>query len=126
MVEFFFVLIFNIYFQELNIGNKVGPMVFPGGSVVENSLAYAGLIPEFGKYPGEGNGNPLQYPRLVNPMKEEHGGLQSMGLQKSQTQLSNETVSRSNKHRNRQCTIIDRCAGAGPNLKDKRVQNRRI
>ena len=27
-----------------------------------------GLIPELGTYPGEGNGNPLQYSCLVNPM----------------------------------------------------------
>ena len=42
------------------------------------------------------------------------GYIQSMGSQKSQTKLSSETASRSNKHRNRQCTIIDRCAGARP------------
>ena len=27
-----------------------------------------GLIPGFGRYPGEGNGNPLQYSCLENPM----------------------------------------------------------
>ena len=27
-----------------------------------------GLIPELGRYPGEGNGNPLQYSCLENPM----------------------------------------------------------
>ena len=39
-------------------------MYFPVGSVVKNSPANAGdadLIPESGRYPGEGNGNPLQY-----------------------------------------------------------------
>ena len=40
--------------------------------------------------PGEGNGNPLQYSCLGNPMEEELCRLQSMGgSQKSQTQLSN-------------------------------------
>ena len=29
---------------------------------------------------GEGNGTPLQYSCLENPMDEEPGGLQSMGL----------------------------------------------
>ena len=29
---------------------------------------------------GEGNGTPLQYSGLENPMDEEPGGLQSMGL----------------------------------------------
>ena len=32
---------------------------------------------------GEGNGTPLQYSCLENPMTGEPGGLQPMGLQKS-------------------------------------------
>ena len=43
----------------------------PGGSVVKNLPANAGvvgLIPESGRYPGEGNGTPLQYSCLENPM----------------------------------------------------------
>ena len=46
-------------------------MAFPGGSVVKNPLANAGdvgLIPESGRSPGEGNGNPLQHSCLENPM----------------------------------------------------------
>ena len=31
----------------------------------------AGLIPELGRSPGEGNGNPLQYSCLENPMDRE-------------------------------------------------------
>ena len=44
---------------------------FPGHSVVKNPLASAGdmgLIPGLGRSPGEGNGNPLQYSYLGNPM----------------------------------------------------------
>ena len=44
---------------------------FPGGSVVKNPPANAGdagLIPESGRSPGRGNGNPLQYSCLENPM----------------------------------------------------------
>ena len=41
-----------------------------------------GLIPELGRSPGEGNGNPLQYSRQKMPWTEEPGGLQSMGLQR--------------------------------------------
>ena len=44
---------------------------FPGGSVVKNTAANAGyvdLVPGFGRSPGEGNGNPLQYSCLGNPM----------------------------------------------------------
>ena len=46
-------------------------MGFPGGSVVKNPPANAGdtgLIPWSGRFPGEGNGNPLQYSCLKNPM----------------------------------------------------------
>ena len=47
---------------------------FPGGFVVKNLPAnagdagYTGLIPDSGRSPGGGNGNPLQYPCLENPM----------------------------------------------------------
>ena len=44
---------------------------FPGGSEVKASARNAGdlgSIPGLGKSPGEGNGNPLQYSCLENPM----------------------------------------------------------
>ena len=44
---------------------------FPGGSVVKSSPASAGdvgPIPGSGRPPGEGNGNPIQYSCLGNPM----------------------------------------------------------
>ena len=44
---------------------------FPGGSDGKKSACNAidpGLIPESGRPPGEGNGHPLQYSCLVNPM----------------------------------------------------------
>ena len=47
-----------------------------------------GSIPALGRSPGEGNGNPLQYSSWEIPRTEEPGGLQSMGLEKSQTGLS--------------------------------------
>ena len=43
---------------------------FPGGSVGKESIYNVGdlgLIPELGRYPGEGNGNPPQYSCLENP-----------------------------------------------------------
>ena len=62
---------------------------FPGGSDGEESACNVGdlgLIPRLGRSPGEGNGNPLQYSCLGNPMdrgaclgysppgcKEQHG-----------------------------------------------------
>ena len=58
---------------------------FPGVSDGKGSVCNAGdpgSIPGSGRSPGEGNGNPLQYSCLENPMDEEPGGLQSIGLQK--------------------------------------------
>ena len=58
---------------------------FPGGSEVKVSACHAGdlgLIPGSGRSPGEGNGNPLQYSCLENPMVGGAGGLQSMGSQR--------------------------------------------
>ena len=42
-----------------------------------------GLIPQWGRSPGVGNGTLLQYSCLENTMGEEPGGPQSMGPQKS-------------------------------------------
>ena len=53
----------------LGTSNLVGG--FAGGSVVKNLLANAGdmgSMPGLGRTPGEGNGNPLQYSCLGNPM----------------------------------------------------------
>ena len=50
------------------------PMAYQVAQVVKNSLANAGdlreqdWIPGLGRSPGEGNGNPLQYSYLENPM----------------------------------------------------------
>ena len=44
---------------------------FPGVSVIKNLPANAGdagLIPGSGRFPGEGEGNPLQYSCMENPM----------------------------------------------------------
>ena len=69
-------------------------MGFPGGSDGKASACNAGdpgSIPGSGKILGEGNGNPLQYPCLENPVDEEPGRLQSTGVTKSRTRLSDFT-----------------------------------
>ena len=51
---------------------------FPGGLVVENQPANTGdtgSILGLGRSPGEGNGNPLQYSCLGNPI--DRGGWQT-------------------------------------------------
>ena len=68
-------------------------MSFPGGAVVKNLPTNAGdirdrgSIPGSGRSPGEGNGNPLQYSCLENPM--DRGAWQATvhGVTKSQTGL---------------------------------------
>ena len=44
----------------------------------------------WGRFPGGGNGKPLQYSCLRNPWTEEPGGLQSMGLQRVRHDLATE------------------------------------
>ena len=64
---------------------------FPGGSVVKNSPANAGdvgSIPGWGRSPGEGNGNPLQYSCLENPTDRGEWRARVHGIAKSQIQLS--------------------------------------
>ena len=66
-------------------------MGFLGGSVVKKTPANAGdpgLNPGLGRSPGEGNGNPLQYYCLENPM--DRGAWQAIvyGVAKSQTRFS--------------------------------------
>ena len=65
---------------------------FSGGSVIKNSSANAGdagSIPGLGRFPEEGNGNPLQYSCLGIPM--DRGAWQATvhGVAESQIKLSN-------------------------------------
>ena len=65
---------------------------FPGSLVGKKSICNAGdpgLIPEWGRSPGEGNGNPLHYSCLENPMDGEAWQATVHGVTKSWTQLSN-------------------------------------
>ena len=73
-------------------------MDFPSGGAVKNppasegDIGDAGLIPGWGRSPGVGNGNSLQYSCLENSM---YGGAWQAtvhGVTKSQTQLSTKLV----------------------------------
>ena len=67
-------------------------MGFPGGSVVKNPPAKAGdagSIPRSGMSPGEGNGNPLQYSCLGNPMDKGAWWATVHEVSKTQTGRSN-------------------------------------
>ena len=56
------------------LATYVHPTAFPVGSVVKNPPVNTGdardtrLIPRSGRFPGEGNGDPLQYSCLGNSM----------------------------------------------------------
>ena len=73
------------------------PAHFPGDSVVKNLPAKAGdagdtaLIPGLERPPGGGNGNPLQYFCLGNPMDRGGWWATVHGVTKSQTLLSMHT-----------------------------------
>ena len=60
--------------KPLYIHSIHGAAVYGIGSEVEASASNVGdpgSIPGSGRSPGEGNGNPLQYSRLENPMDGE-------------------------------------------------------
>ena len=63
-------------------------MGFPGGSDGKES-AGLGLIPGSGRYPGEGNGNPLQYSCLENATDRGTWPTPIQRVAKSLSQLSN-------------------------------------
>ena len=66
----------------------------PGGSEVKVSASNAGdpgSIPGWGRSPGEGNGNPLQYSCLENPMDGGAWWATVHGVAKSWTRLSDFT-----------------------------------
>ena len=64
------------------------PMDFPGGSEGRTSaynVGDSGSIPGLGRSPGEGNGNPLYYSYLENPMGGEAWWAAVHGVAKSRT-----------------------------------------
>ena len=68
---------------------------FPGGSVVKNLPANAGYlssIPGSGRSPEGGNGNPLQYSCLENPMDRGAWRAPVHAIKKSRTRLSDYTT----------------------------------
>ena len=61
-----------LHFSISEVEMRLSINGFPGGSDGKASACNAGdlgLIPGLGRSPGEGNGNPLQYFCLENPME---------------------------------------------------------
>ena len=77
---------FSIHKESCNQGQVSASLV---AQMVKNLPANAGdlgSIPGWGRSPGEGHGNPLQYSCLENPM--DRGTWQAQGVAKNRTRLS--------------------------------------
>ena len=89
----------NIYLYLINYAKayalrKSLSFCFPGGSEVKASahnVGDLGSIPGSGRCPGEGNGNPLQYSCLENPMDGGAWWPTVHRVAKSRTRLSDFT-----------------------------------
>ena len=85
------ILYYNIILAYQALRSLSSPWNFPGkrrSSVGKESACNAGdlgLIPGLGRSPGEGNGNPLQYSCLENPMDGGAWQASVHGVTQSQT-----------------------------------------
>ena len=80
----------------VNLRRFVSKSDFPGGSDSKTSACNAGdlgSIPRWGRSPREGNGNPIQYSCLENPMDGGAWRATVHGVAKSRTRLSDFTLS---------------------------------
>ena len=80
----------NGYTKFVNVNDLQSKKGFSGGSDGKESVGNAGdldPIPGSGRFPGEGNGNPLQYSCLENLMEREVWWAIVHGIAKSQTRL---------------------------------------
>ena len=79
-----------VQWLRLHTPNAGGMGGFPGGSEVKASACNVGdlgSIPGSGRSPGEGNGNPLQYSCLENPVDRGAWWAAIYGVAQSWTQL---------------------------------------
>ena len=78
----------NMFSTNLwNSDVKNGLLRWLSGKYLPAKAGGAGLIPGLGRSPREGNGNPLQYPCLVNSMDRGAWQATVQGVSKSQTGL---------------------------------------
>ena len=74
--------------KQIIFVQRSGLRGFPDGSMVKNPPAKAGdvgLVPRSGRSPGEGNGSPLQYSGLEDPMDRGAWWAMVQRVTKSQT-----------------------------------------
>ena len=70
---------------------QVNPVLTNRPAIQETHAGDRGSVPLLGKSSGEGNGNPLQYSCLENPMDGEAWSAAVHGVVKSQTRVSDFT-----------------------------------
>ena len=103
-------------------------MDFPGGSVVKNppakkgAAADTGSVPGSGRSPGEGNGNPLQYSCLENPLDRGAWWATVHGVAKSQTWLSNWAYTHSQDIHMSSVNVFSSCCHISILLSTKQLQ----
>ena len=81
----------NVHVAKFNDPRLILSQDFPGvsdGKAPVYNAGDLGLIPGSGRSPGEGNGNPLQYYCLENPMDRGAWWATVHGVAKSWTRLS--------------------------------------
>ena len=81
----------RVHLSDAMIRLKFMEVGFPGGSDCKESTCNAedlGSVPGLGRFPTEGNGYPLQYSCLENPMDRGYWWATVHGVTKSQTWLS--------------------------------------
>ena len=78
-VSYFFHSAGKFFFLLSQQGEPKGCVAFLSGNQIPVSSVTGGNSHHYTNKAGEGNGIPLQYSCLENPMTEEPGGLQSMG-----------------------------------------------
>ena len=98
-------VIFNFYLD------KICTPDFPGGSVVKNPPANAGDARDMGlitgseRSPGEGDGNPLQYSCLENPMAHGQRSLGGYSLWSCKESDTTEVTKWQHNSRTMKCTL---------------------
>ena len=88
-------MVHAVTLQSHRFSHFLGNRGFPGGSEVKASaydVGDLGLIPGSGRSPGEGDGNPLQYFCLEDPMDGGAWWATVHGVSKSRTRLSDLTL----------------------------------
>ena len=91
--------IFSEYFLYRYVPNIIWDISFPGGSDGKASACCVGdpgSIPGLGRSSGEGNGNPLQYSCLENPMDQGAWWAMVHRVSKSRTQLTRLSTAHTN------------------------------